>query len=50
MEVDRELLKRMGKAARERAEEAYVLDKLGDRLRGIYEKALGVKIPDSGNP
>jgi glycosyltransferase involved in cell wall biosynthesis len=41
---DRELLARMGKAARHRAEEAYVLDKLGDRLRGIYESVLGVKI------
>ena len=36
----------MGKAARHRAEEAYVLDKLGDRLRGIYESVLGVKIRD----
>ena len=43
---DRELVARMGKAARQRAEEAYVLDKLGDRLRGIYERMLGVKILD----
>jgi len=43
---DRGLLARMGKAARRRAEEAYVLDKLGDRLRGIYESVLGVKIQD----
>ena len=41
---DRELVARMGKAARHRAEEAYVLDKLGDRLRGIYESVLGVKV------
>lgn len=41
---DRELLSRMGIAARRRAEEAYVLDKLGDRLLGIYENVLGVKI------
>ena len=39
---DRELLARMGKAARHRVEEAYVLDKLGDRLLGIYETVLGV--------
>jgi glycosyltransferase involved in cell wall biosynthesis len=43
---DRELLARMGKAARHRAEEVYGLDKLGDRLRGIYESVLGVKIQD----
>jgi glycosyltransferase involved in cell wall biosynthesis len=43
---DQELLTRMGKAARCRAEEAYVLDKLGDRLREIYESVLGVKIQD----
>jgi len=46
---DRELLARMGKAARHRVEEAYVLDKLGDRLRGIYENVLGVKIPERVN-
>jgi glycosyltransferase involved in cell wall biosynthesis len=45
---DRELLARMGEAARHRVEEAYVLDKLGDRLRGIYEGVLGVKILDGG--
>jgi glycosyltransferase involved in cell wall biosynthesis len=44
---DRELVARMGKAARRRAEEAYVLDKLGDRLLGIYESVLGVKLKDS---
>jgi len=43
---DRELLAQMGQAARHRVEDAYVLDKLGDRLRGIYESVLGVKIPD----
>jgi glycosyltransferase involved in cell wall biosynthesis len=43
---DPELVARMGKAARHRAEEAYVLDKLGDRLRGIYESVLGAKIQD----
>ena len=46
---DRELLARMGKAARQRVEEAYVLDKLGDRLRGIYESVLGIKIPATVN-
>ena len=35
----------MGKAARQRVEDAYVLDKLGERLAGIYESVLGVKIP-----
>jgi glycosyltransferase involved in cell wall biosynthesis len=43
---DRELLAQMGNAARHRVEEAYVWDKLGDRLLGIYEGALGVKIQD----
>ena len=43
---DRERLTRMGKAARQRVEEAYVWDKLGDRLLGIYENVLGVKIQD----
>jgi glycosyltransferase involved in cell wall biosynthesis len=43
---DRELLARMGKAARHRVEEAYVLDKLGDRLLGIYGSVLGVDLQD----
>ena len=43
---DRELLARMGKAARRRVEEAYVLDKLGDRLLGIYGSVLGVDFHD----
>ena len=44
--ADRELRTRMGNAARHRVEEAYVWDKLGDRLLGIYESALAVQIPD----
>lgn len=44
--ADRDLVARMGKAARRRVEQDYVLDKLGDRLRGIYERALGIEIPD----
>jgi glycosyltransferase involved in cell wall biosynthesis len=43
---DRDLLARMGKAARQRVEEAYVLDKLGDRLLGIYGSVLGVNFHD----
>jgi glycosyltransferase involved in cell wall biosynthesis len=38
---DRELIGRMGAAARQRVQDAYVLDKLGDRLLGIYESVLG---------
>jgi glycosyltransferase involved in cell wall biosynthesis len=41
---DRDLLARMGKAARRRVEEAYVLDKLGERLLGIYENVLGINL------
>ncbi len=33
---DRDLVRRMGAAARQRVEDAYVLDKLGDRLLEIY--------------
>jgi hypothetical protein len=36
----------MGKAARRRVEESCVLDKLEDRLLGIYESELGVKVLD----
>jgi glycosyltransferase involved in cell wall biosynthesis len=43
---DRELLARMGKAARQRVQEAYVWDKLGARLLTIYESILGAKIHD----
>lgn len=41
---DRELVRRMGKAARQRVEDAYVLDKLGERLLGIYESVLGTSL------
>ncbi len=41
---DRSLVERMGRAARLRVEEAYVLDKLGDRLLGIYETVLGASL------
>ena len=41
---DRSLLERMGKAARLRVEDAYVLDKLGDRLFGIYESVMGIEL------
>ncbi len=44
---DRGLLARMGKAARQRVEDAYVLDKLGDRLLGIYESVLRVNLRDA---
>ena len=38
---DRELCRKMGQAARRRAEEVYDWDKLGDRLLKIYQEALG---------
>jgi glycosyltransferase involved in cell wall biosynthesis len=41
---DRTLLQKMGTAARERVEEAYVLDRLGDRLLEIYESILGTDL------
>lgn len=42
---DRGLVVKMGNAARLRVEKAYVLDKLGERLLGIYESVLGVDLP-----
>jgi glycosyltransferase involved in cell wall biosynthesis len=45
---DRGLRTRMGRAARRRVEEAYAWDKLGDRLRGIYESMVGVRNHNSG--
>jgi glycosyltransferase involved in cell wall biosynthesis len=38
---DPELRGRMGKAARQRAEQMYTWDHLGERLQKIYEEALG---------
>lgn len=39
---DRELCLRMGRAARERAEQVYHWDRLGQRLFEIYQEALGI--------
>ena len=39
---DRELRRAMGRAGRERAEEYYLWDRHGDRLREIYRRALDV--------
>jgi glycosyltransferase involved in cell wall biosynthesis len=44
---DRELRLKMGQAARQRAEEAYDWDKLGDRLLGIYKQTLGNNVQDA---
>ena len=45
---DRELVTKMGIAARHRVEDAYVLDKLGERLLGIYAGVLGnLPVPTS---
>jgi glycosyltransferase involved in cell wall biosynthesis len=41
--IDRELRYQLGKAARERAEEVYHWDKLGERLLEIYQEALGIQ-------
>ena len=38
--LDRDLRQRMGQAGRERAENFYHWDKLGERLMEIYRKAL----------
>jgi glycosyltransferase involved in cell wall biosynthesis len=38
---DPELRVRMGEAARQRAEQMYTWDHLGERLQQIYEEALG---------
>jgi glycosyltransferase involved in cell wall biosynthesis len=37
---DRDLRERLGRAARKRAEEFYLWDRLGERLMNIYEKVL----------
>ena len=39
----------LGKSARKRAEELYLWDKLGDRLRDIYNKAFNQKDSASAN-
>jgi glycosyltransferase involved in cell wall biosynthesis len=44
---DRGLRLKMGQAARQRAEEAYDWDKLGDRLLGIYKQTLGNNVQDA---
>jgi len=41
---DRELCLRMGRAARERAEQVYHWDRLGQRLLEIYQEALGIRL------
>jgi glycosyltransferase involved in cell wall biosynthesis len=38
--VDKELRRRMGRAARDRAERFYLWDELGERLMGIYHETL----------
>jgi glycosyltransferase involved in cell wall biosynthesis len=38
--LDRDLRERLGRAARKRAEEFYLWDRLGERLMKIYEEAL----------
>lgn len=40
LEKDRKLLKAMGRAGRERAEQYYLWDRHGERLQEIYRKAL----------
>lgn len=40
--TDKELRFRMGRAARERAEQVYHWDRLGERLREIYEQVLRI--------
>lgn len=41
---DRKLCLRMGRAARERAEQVYHWDRLGQRLLEIYQEALGFRL------
>jgi glycosyltransferase involved in cell wall biosynthesis len=38
--LDEELRSKLGKAARNRAEQVYHWDRLGERLMGIYRQAL----------
>jgi glycosyltransferase involved in cell wall biosynthesis len=41
---DKELRGRMGRAARARVEQAYHWDRLGERLRDVYEQALNISL------
>ena len=43
---DRKLGSQMGKAARDRAEQNYHWDKLGDRLNVIYQEVMGARSND----
>jgi glycosyltransferase involved in cell wall biosynthesis len=38
--LDKDLRLRLGQAARKRAEEFYLWDRLGEKMQGIYEEAL----------
>ncbi len=47
--TNRDSCLRMGQAARERAEQTYHWDRLGERLFGIYQEALGLEAIGAGN-